>query len=619
MPLDAVSRGQRSAAPTLALAGAVFYAAAELLRHSAVPSPPGVPGDSGGSALAVLALGIVAALGPSLLALTLLRRWRRFADFCGLVGGVWIFASAGLWRALDRAGVLLDYEGLSALLFILPGLMLAGAAAALLWPLLLRWPARGRIRHRIFLALLLIALGWLGVDLRVESQGNDGSAAGPNFLLVTIDTVRRDALGAWGGPATALDSLDAVAHDAWSVSPWTQPSMASLFTGVIPTGHGSDPHHGPDPAMAWWPEALEGSQNAAFVTNPYLRRRFGFDRGFAHFDHAEEPLWIEPVARTVIAEWTVALLNERESSDRADTVVGRARKWLAATSPDRPWFLWVHLLDPHLPYVLRGPGGAVRAPEVPGWAAPLRGQYEAGGFSDLRGVRDSLAITTESERAALHQLYLTGVDYAAWWTRELIYAAQTASAASSASAGRELKWIVTSDHGEEFFESGGFEHGHSLGDELLAVPLLSSGMGEAPRSPRLIDVGPWVLAELAVRDAFDARQGSQLLDSDSGLFGLATGSEPARAACGRPAMIAEGLLYGPPRTLVVGEDGQRWLRRDPDGAPVLVGDCAQQAGEAVAVPWAQLDFWRERRTVSPLGIELDDELRRQLRALGYVR
>ena len=614
------ARRERAAAPTLALLAGLIYAIAEAMRQMAVPSPPGVPGDSGGSLFSLLALGILACAGPAAFVTLLLSRWRRSTEFLALAAGAWIFGAAGLWRAMDRAGLLLEEGAWGPSAFLAPGLGLALLAAAGGLPVALRWPTRLRLPRRIILAVLLLSLGRLGQDLRSPELPEGAAFDGPNLLLVTIDTVRRDGLSSYGGSSpTALDSLDATVHEGWAVSSWTQPSMASLFSGTIPTGHGSDREHGPDPAVAWWTEsiAVMGMQTGAIVTNPYLRRRFGFDRGFAYYDHVEERPWLEPVARTILAEWTQAWINASPGGSRADTVVRRARRWLERADPQRPWFLWVHMLDPHLPYELREAGGGVAPSHPPDWISPLTGHFEHGGLRGIGPIREGELLTTDKERQALHRLYQTEVDFAAWWTRELIRTAKNRS------GGRELVWVVTSDHGEEFFEEGGFEHGHSLGDPVLRVPLLTSGLGEQSRVARLIDLGPWILSAMGPESTagFDPVPGTQLLETDQTLFPYALANLPVASDCDRPLMLAEGMLYGPPRTLIVTGDGRRLERQDETGVvrerPACVVDSVLVSADGA--PWRTLDLWRERRTVSPMRLEVDDDLRRQLRALGYIR
>jgi arylsulfatase A-like enzyme len=607
--------GSRPVAPLLALLAGLAYALAEILRHQAVPSPPGVPGDSGGSFLAVTALAVLVCAGPAVLVSLFVRRSSLAGEWLALTAGASLVASAGFWRALDRSGWLLEHPGWTPAVFLAVGPVLGAIAAAAVLPLVSRWPGRWHLPAWVP-GLIVVGAGVVFVSgLRVPPAPTGTPGDQPNLLLVTIDTLRRDGLGSYGATSpTSLDSLGATAHEGWSVASWTQPSMASLFSGAVPTGHGSDTRHAPDPAVAWWTEvvAAQGSRTAAIVTNPYLRRRFGFARGFGHFDHAEERPHLEPVARTVLAEWLQAWLNQRPDSDRADRIVGRALRWLDSTSPEQPWFLWVHLLDPHLPYTLRGPGGEERPASDPGWLEPLGPVMGESGFESLHEIRHGSLILDADQRSALRQLYQTEVDYSAWWAAGLVRRALEVSGT------RELLWVVTSDHGEEFFDEGGFEHGHSLGDAVLRVPLLASGLGEAPKAFRLHDLGPAILDRLGSSAAFDPSRGTQLLETDGLLGSYALARPPEFAACDRPPMLAEGMLYGPERTRVYLPDGRAFERDDETGETRPLARCEDAVGIAVEFDWRALELWRERRTLSPVGIEVDDDLRRQLRALGYV-
>jgi hypothetical protein len=599
----------------LALLAGLVYASAEYARQLAVPSPPGVPGDSGASLDLLVALGVVVALGPALLFAALPIR-ERLAEWLSLSVGAWFFGTAGLWRALDRAGYLLERESWTPERFLLPGLLLAMVVAVGGMRLARWWPARLRMSRRVLLLVVVFAVIGLRVGLREPRDPGGGAGTGPNVLLVTVDTLRPDALGSYGGGVpTALDSLGGVPHQGWAASSWTQPSMASLFSSLIPTGHGSDRSHGPDPAVDWWPESMQvaGFRTAAFVTNPYLRRRFGFDRGFERFDHCEERTWLEPIARTVLAEWTQAWLSARPDADRADRVVGRAEQWLAERGGEGPWFLWVHLLDPHLPYTPRGAEGRPLPEGSPDWLSALEGVMSDRGFDALQQIRDGILALDATQRDALRRLYQSEVEFAAWWAARLV------RAASGASSGRGLVWVVTSDHGEEFFEEGGFEHGHSLGDPVLRIPMLASGLGFEPVAYRLIDLGPRILnAAVPGGSEFDPRRGAQLSESDAALEDFALPRLPAVAPCSRPPLLAEGLLYGPERTRVFLPDGSVAERDDASGIVHDLSTCATTDGPGQEFPWRLLDLWRERRAVSPLDIELDDDLRRRLRALGYV-
>ena len=175
-------------------------------------------------------------------------------------------------------------------------------------------------------------------------------ARGPrplSVLLVTLDTTRADRLGCYGHPAGATPQLDALARrgvlfrQAYAHVPLTCPSHASLLTGLLPTRHGVRDNGGyvlaagvPTLAEGF---AAAGHRTGAFVSAFVLDRRFGLARGFATY-HDQVPSGSaadqgDPSHRSVPAEETI----------------GRALQWLAQDG-SQPFFLWVHLFDPHHPY-----------------------------------------------------------------------------------------------------------------------------------------------------------------------------------------------------------------------------------------------------------------------------
>ncbi|HEX5759627.1 MAG TPA: sulfatase, partial [Thermoanaerobaculia bacterium] len=181
-----------------------------------------------------------------------------------------------------------------------------------------------------------------------EAPRAAGPVERPDVLLLTIDTLRPDALG-WVAGRNATPHLDALARSGFrfpaavAPAPLTLPAHASMLSGLVPRRHGVRDNGqvlgGGFPVLG---EALRGAgyATAAFVSGFPLSRQFGIDRGFDHFDDrltAGEGAWLErPAADTVAA---AAAWAERARS---------------------PWFLWVHLYEPHYPYApparLRGPG-----------------------------------------------------------------------------------------------------------------------------------------------------------------------------------------------------------------------------------------------------------------------
>lgn len=246
-----------------------------------------------------------------------------------------------------------------------------------------------------------------------------------SLLLVTIDTLRADRVGAWGDAEARTPTLDRLAREgtrfarAYTPVPITLPAHASLMTGLLPPAHGvrgnggfalpgGEPGAPPTLAEA---AAARGLATAAFVGAFPVAARFGLARGFDHYDDA--------FGRAEGVHYEFA---ERPAS----AVVQAATAWLRAHPG--PAFVWVHLFDPHAPYA---PPAAFAGRD------PYRGEVAA-------------------VDAALAPLL------SAWDARP-----------------EPALVAVTADHGEAFGEHGEESHSLFLYDTTLHVPLLIRGPGIA--------------------------------------------------------------------------------------------------------------------------------------------
>lgn len=267
-----------------------------------------------------------------------------------------------------------------------------------------------------------------------------------NLVLVTLDTLRADRLHCYGNTRIETPTLDRLAQrgvlfeKAVAQTPLTPPSHASIFTGTYPYVHkvrntGGFVLQAPNLTLA---EILQsqGWDTAAFLGSAVLKKAFGFNQGFATYDD-QMP---KPASGDTM----------HEDPDRpAGEVISHALAWLSAQS-GKPYFLWVHLFDPHLPY------------EPP---QPFRDKYK----DDLY---DGEAAYTDHELARLMD------------------------AVEKKSPNTLV--VVVADHGESLSEHGEYTHGIFLYDATLHIPFLIAGPGvpagtRVKQQVRTIDVLPTIL------------------------------------------------------------------------------------------------------------------------------
>ncbi len=259
-------------------------------------------------------------------------------------------------------------------------------------------------------------LSWLwplGIgSLLVLGACCDHATTSPNLILVTLDTTRADRLGCYGWSRAVTPVLDSLAssgilfEQAYTSVPVTLPAHASILTGVYPTRHGVRDNgiFSLGDRFETVAEVLqaEGYQTAAFVSAFVLAPEFGTAQGFEIYD--------------------AQFYNERSAA----LTSRRAARWLKQIDAHRPFFLWVHYYDPHLPYRPREP------------------------FRSIPGLNDY-----DREIAAMDAGF-------GWLLRAL----------DEADLDGDTDILIVGDHGEGLGDHGEGEHGLFLYDATLQVPLL---------------------------------------------------------------------------------------------------------------------------------------------------
>jgi len=304
----------------------------------------------------------------------------------------------------------------------------------------------------------------------------------PGVVLVVLDTARADHFGMDGYSRDTTPNFDHLASEgtwygnAWAQAPWTLPAMATILTGQPPSVHGAGMESGrlfplrPEPPTLAELLRGQGFQTGAVINVVFCDPASGLDRGFESYDFQ-----------------TTDASNRGQRNAAATT--DAALDWVGQVA-DRPFFLLVHYFDAHLTY----------DPPEPFDSMFLEEGLEAipadfGSARQVMELRDGSIPMPPERRTALKARYdgelrfidqefgrlRAGLEGMGRWDNSLI--------------------VVVGDHGEEFWDHGGFEHGHSHYRELLRVPLIvhgpgRTGGGKRKHRVRQIDIVPTILQHL---------------------------------------------------------------------------------------------------------------------------
>ena len=387
-----------------------------------------------------------------------------------------------------------------------------------------------------------------------------------NILLITVDTLRADALGAYGNTAAATPVIDRLASSgvrfdtAHAHSVVTLPSHASILTGRLPPEHGIRDNAGF--RLAQSEETLatvlktRGFTTGAFVSGFPLDSRFGLARGFDVYDDS----FVDATPRPAFLE------QERAGRD----TVAAATRWLQAQTGSR-WFCWIHLYEPHFPY---------SPPER--FTTRFAGDPYAG----------EVAAVDEAVAPVLGPILDAG-------------------------AGGDTLVVLTADHGESLGEHREATHGVFAYEATLKVPLilyypplLKPRVSSA--SVRHVDIAPTILQMLQL-PAMAKAQGRRLVDvarggaaDDVAVYFEALSGSLNRGWAPLTGVIANGMKY-----IDLPDPELYDLNADP-----------QEARNLASLRPADVDMRRTLLRTFPSGevrpTDETAEVKNRLRALGYI-
>lgn len=408
-----------------------------------------------------------------------------------------------------------------------------------------------------------------------EIERGSAPASAKNVLFIVVDTLRADALPSYGYGEGSTPHLDEFAKDAirydhhFANSSWTRPSFASILTGRYAINHQvmSQDAALPD-ELVTLAEAFRdsGYSTSGIVTNFNVSPRYNFHQGFDHYEYLEpkSPLGANEsgmrlLALQVVKRITGRLFGERPGEayvDAADVNAEAFSELDRLKAKDRPFFFFVAYMDPHDPY--------------------FDHPYSGAGYS--RAANPSPA---PEEAPRLRKLYDGEITY---WDRHF---GELIEALKARGLYDETTIVITSDHGEEFMEHGGYWHGQTLYDEQIRVPLFvkrpyqAAGGTVVTHFTESVDLMPTLLAQNGI-SAVEGLQGG-LLDH---------GSEAVFAEENHEGNILRSIRK-------LDESGQvyKWLTANegnPRGLPVAeLFDMADDPGEQKNLVEAEPERARE--------------------------
>ncbi|HEO72341.1 MAG TPA: hypothetical protein ENN80_13865, partial [Candidatus Hydrogenedentes bacterium] len=376
--------------------------------------------------------------------------------------------------------------------------------------------------------LLLLVGAVLSSTLPVESEPAIAfepqvQSQGPNIILVAVDALRADALTLYDANAEAkTPRVDAFRQDgvlfpnSFVQSTWTKPSFATLFSGLYPEAHTATTK------VSALPKDIDtvaeilysgGYYTKGFSNNPNIMSVFDFDQGFVDYTdlkpdvyyfgatYSASKLSLYEVLRKGKQRISAKFSNKLVVSEfyqPAEDVTREALDWLDGDPVPQgvPFYLFLHYMEPHDPFMVAGPpGSSVRTPRV-GYA---RARMEHPDPKLAEAMRQAYNDDIEYMDIHIGALF-DGLKERGLYDNSLI--------------------VFTSDHGEEFYDHKGWWHGQTLYDELMLVPLVIKLPGNArageqnPYFARQVDI-PATFLHSAGLEQPEAMRGKPLFAEDN--------------------------------------------------------------------------------------------------------
>jgi arylsulfatase A-like enzyme len=450
----------------------------------------------------------------------------------------------------------------------------------------------------LFLGVVVFVIAYGLQPGRSAVQRNPKKGAlRPNVVLITIDTLRADALGLYAD-RNQTPTIDGLGHEgvvfgnAHVQAPFTTASVASMLAAMYPSllKIGEKAYSIPQEQTLFAEKLTQaGYRTGAFCANYSLTERMGIYQGFAAISVLHENASL-PNTTNLLMSQAIDFLNK---------------------DLKRPFFLWVHYYDPHAPY---DPPESFRTLKTYKGSLPRR-------VNELQRRGNYIS---PNDLAYIKSLYLDDVRFVDYHVGRLL------AVLKEAGVYEQTLVVLTSDHGEEHYDHGGFWHGHCMYQELLRVPLVMKGPG--------IPKKKWISSPVEIMGLFPTLEEILKLPpvpSDQNRQGVAFTKliRKLSLSYAKPFLYAEHIYYGEPqRSIRVGNYKLiEWL-----GFPRFkLYDVASDSKERRDLYWERPEMAKKlKETMAGVvnknerrihGLpdrsdpELEEEMRKRLRSLGYIQ
>lgn len=464
----------------------------------------------------------------------------------------------------------------------------------------------------------------------------------PNLIFMMVDTVHAKHMSSWGHGRDTTPNLKEFSEDGvrfkrmFSTSSWTQPSVATMFTGQYPQEHSANQLWSKLPREALTLAEIlrnKGYRTAGFSSNVLVSPQFGMAQGFDRFHNTKmrSPLKADKFSRVLaklegLNDYLLITEFRDTFSQDASVVNERGMEWVKREwNREHPFFLYLHYMDPHQPY--DPPNDHLGEKNLPDdyFHATAADELKKDWWPAWKQIFPFGTRTPPSPEVLENTKYLYDSEIR-YWDHEF---GEFQSFLEEQQLLENSIVVVLSDHGEEFFQHGNWPHGHSLFNELIHVPFVIRTPNTPEKETQVVD-RPYSLVGLKDSLLTLMDLPSQSTDHDMASAVRAEGGDtgdnwqhpPIYANWQQELKQINTVIQDEWKLLKIqNENRTAWRLYDISNDYGEQNDLRSQYPERLKTMKQRLNDWieaMEERELSGASVQRDQGLEQQLKGLGYM-